>query len=96
MSDWQPIETAPRTGEIVHVRRVYNGRVVKEGRAVFGMLHRDAPSRVGLGLDPLGRLGADDYLREVEAVRDWVETPRWLNEDHMYAFPEPTEWLPAP
>lgn len=95
MEEWQPIETAPRTGEPVHVRRVYNGRVVKEGKAVFGFFHKDAPSRYGLGADGLGRMSAADYAREDAARKAFTETPRWLKEDRMYAFPEPTEWLPG-
>lgn len=95
MSDWQPIETAPKTGEPVHVRRVYNGRVVKEGKAVFGHFHEHAPSRQGLGLDPLGRMAAADYKREEADRQEFVEIRRWINEDRMYAFPEPTEWLPV-
>ncbi len=94
MTEWQPIETAPKDGSIVRVRRLYEGRIVKEGRAVYAMLAPDAPARQSVGPDPLNRLSAADYAAEDRARAAYVERPRWLNEDRLYAFPEPTHWMP--
>lgn len=95
MGEWQDIETAPKDGRPVRVRRTYEGRVIKEGVAVFGLLAADAPARRSIGPDPLGRLSIADYAREGAAREEWVNGLRWLNEDRMHAFPTPTEWRPA-
>lgn len=98
MSEWMDIETAPKNGTPIMAKRVYQGRLVAEGVAVWGDLHDAAPSRTPLGIDPLGRLSAADYQREAAATAEWSSTAKWLREDRMYAFPAPTHWkrIPAP
>ena len=95
MSDWLDIETAPKDGTIIGLRRIYKGSVIAEGPGLFGRLHEEAPSRGGLGPDPLGRLTADDYRREDEARKEWSESAKWLRADRLYAFPTPTHWKPV-
>lgn len=94
MSEWQPIETAPKDGREVYVKRVREGRLVAEGLAVFGHLAAAAPSRRPMGVDPLGRLSAADYAREDADRTAWAESAKWLKPDRLYAFPTPTHWLP--
>lgn len=80
--EWQPIETAPKDGSRQWVKRVHEGRVVKEGWAVWGVNSADAPMR-----------HADDYG---PADIAYADTPRWLTEDRRYSFPTPTHWSPKP
>lgn len=90
------METAPKDGSEVYVRRVHNGHLVSEGLAVFGFLAVDAPSRFPIGPDPLGRLSATQYAAEARSREEWTATPRWLQPDRRYAFPEPTAWRSSP
>lgn len=90
--DWQPIGTAPHDGSVVRVKRVYEGRIVKEGEAVFDIPHPAAPMLSSLGPDPLGRYV--DYVGEARAIENAKTAKRWLRPDRMYAFPTPTHWLP--
>lgn len=92
MNEWLPIASAPKDGSVVHVRRIYNGRLVKEGEAVFDVPDKEAPMLTPLGPDPLGR--PVDYAGEVAWCERAKVTGRWLNADRMHAFPEPTEWMP--
>lgn len=94
MSEWQPIETAPKDGSVVHVRRVAPSGMIFEGPAVWATLYMDAPSRSGMGADPLGRLSGADYAREEKERAEWVSGAKWLKPDRLYAFPTPTEWMP--
>lgn len=80
--DWQPIETAPRDGTRVQLRRIYKGSVVAEGEGLFGTLHDQAPVRQGRG------------ARVADPV--FVTRKHWLRADRMYLFPEPTHWMPRP
>lgn len=93
--DWQTIESAPKDGSNIWVKRVYENRIVAEGWAVFGVCHRDAPQRQSLGIDLLGRLDASDYAREGANRSAYVEAPKWLKPDRMYSFPNPTHWSPG-
>lgn len=94
MGEWQLIESAPTDGRPVWVKRVHDGRVVKEGEAVFDLPHEHAPMRRPIGVDPLGRLSAADYQREDEERRGFASQRRWLTVDRMYCFPTPTHWRP--
>lgn len=35
MAEWQPIQTAPKDGSTVAVRRIYDGQVIYEGPAAW-------------------------------------------------------------
>jgi hypothetical protein len=92
MDEWQSIKTAPHDGSVVWVKRVFNGRLVAEGEAVFDLLDSAAPSLRGVGPDPLGRLSAADYARENNERALWAGQRMWLRPDRLYRFPTPTHW----
>lgn len=89
---WLPIESAPTDGREVWVKRVYEGRVVKEGWAVFGVAAAEAPQRQPVGLDPLGRVSAAMLAEETRLALAHADKPKWLIPDRMYSFPTPTHW----
>jgi hypothetical protein len=92
---WEPIELIPdelKDGRKVWVKRVYEGRTIAEGYAVFGVAHDEAPQRQPLGLDPLGRLSSADYVRESSERRTFADEQKWLKPDRMYSFPTPTHF----
>lgn len=43
--DWQDISSAPKDGTPIWARRVFRGKVVVKGRAVWGVMADDAPMR---------------------------------------------------
>jgi hypothetical protein len=89
--DWLPIETAPKDGRVVRVRRVFEGKVSFEGEAVFATLAPNAPSRRPV---PPSMLDGFILPNETQSDRDaFADTPRWLHLDRMYLFPTPTHWL---
>lgn len=82
MSEWKPIETAPKDGREVFVKRVFDGRIIAEGLAVFDTMAMDAPMRQ-----------SDDYT---DADEVFANTPRWLLVSRLYSFPTPTHYLEEP
>lgn len=91
---FQPIDTAPKDRPI-YARCVFNGHIVSEGLAVWGLLADIAPARRSADLDPLGRLTAEDYAREDQLRAAYVAKERWLTADRLYTFPTPTDWREA-
>jgi hypothetical protein len=88
MTNWKPIQTAPQDGRRVWVRRVYEGRLVKEGFAVWSTLAEDAAARRPIYSPPFY-----PPLDETQADRDrFADTWRWLLPCRQFLFPEPTEW----
>lgn len=94
MSEWQSIGTAPKDGTVIWARRVHEGRVVAEGEAEWGVAAFAAPIREPMIADPLGRMTDAQYAEEAVAMKNRADTPRWMRKGRMYAFPEPTEWMP--
>lgn len=84
-TDWQPIETAPKDGSVIIARRVFDNRIIKEGRARWGVNSPDAPMRQWT---PGGLEGP------IPPDRAYADTPRWVTADWRYSFPSPTHWRP--
>lgn len=80
MNIWQPIDTAPKDGSILHVRRIHEGRVIYEGPAAWRTVHFEAL--------PPHPLDGDVYAPRTPLT--WWAYPR---EDKM--VPTPTHWRPA-
>ena len=85
MSKWKSIQTAPKDGRPVWVRRCYEGKIVKEGWAVWSINSADAPMRHTQDAGTPWALDADIA---------YADTARWLTEDRRFSFPNPTEWRP--
>jgi|LULJ01.1.fsa_nt_gb hypothetical protein len=83
---WQDIETAPKDGTAIWARRVYEGSIIKEGWARWGVNAAGAPMRKSA---PGGLYGV------IPPDNDYADKPRWRTEDMMYSFPTPTEWRPT-
>lgn len=77
---WESMDTAPKDGSPVWVRCVHNGKLVTRYWAVWGIMAEDAAMR--------------RWAAEGIADPDYADTPRWLTEDRLYAFPTPTAWHP--
>ncbi|MDR3514067.1 MAG: hypothetical protein P4L73_20720 [Caulobacteraceae bacterium] len=89
-TSWRSIKSAPVDGRPVWVRRVHEGRVVAEGFARWSSLAAAAPARSPIWTPPW-----QAPLEESQADRDaFADTARWVCDDRLYLFPEPTEWDP--
>ena len=82
MADWQSIDTAPKNGTPITVKRVYQGRVVYEGPAVWRAVTFPA-----LPPDPLGR-------PELVETGPYTATG-WMRVDREKRVPTPTHWKPT-
>ena len=80
MMEWQPIETAPRDGTEIKYRRVMDGDVLFEGRAVWRTVRFPA-----LPPHPLDGLTAGGEAYEATG---------WMMPDREKRVPEPTHWMP--
>jgi len=87
MTDWQDISTAPKDGSRIWAKRLYDGYVVKEGWAVWGVNSADAPMR---------KWANGGLSGPIPPAPEYADTPRWLTEDRRYSFPEPTHWRKEP
>jgi len=78
--DWQPIETAPKDGTQIRVKRVYERSVVYVGPAVWRTVH------FGALFDPIT---GSQYASSEDATG-------WMRVDSEHRVPTPTHWLPSP
>ena len=95
MEKWLDIKNAPKDGTVIELRRIYDGQLVAEGCGLFGTLHSDAPARRSISPDPLSRPSIVSDATINEWIAESADQPRWMREDRMYRFPEPTHWRPA-
>lgn len=79
MTKWKGIDTAPTDGTVVNVKRVYDGRIVYEGPAVWRSVRFSA---------------LDDPLKGKEYAEAYTGTG-WMYPDKDYRVPEPTHWRPT-
>jgi hypothetical protein len=84
--DWRSIETAPKDGSLVWVKRVHDGRIVKEGWAVFAPL---------LDIAPMRQWTAGGLYDPIPPDHEAADELRWCNADRLHRFPEPTHWCPS-
>lgn len=75
--NWKSIETAPKDGSTVNVKRVYEGRVVYKGPAAWRSVHFPAL--------PPHPLDGDIYAPAEDATG-------WMSPDIDKRVPEPTHW----
>lgn len=78
---WQPIETAPKDGSTIQVKRIYEGDVIYEGPAAWRTVH------FGACRDPIS--GAE--LAPPCDATGWMY-PAEIADKRV---PEPTHWLPS-
>jgi hypothetical protein len=77
---WQSIDTAPKDGSTVYVRRIYEGRVVYEGPAEWRQHDSEAL------FDPI----TGEQFATAETSMRW-KYPLG-HKDDAYCVPVPTEW----
>ena len=78
VTDWQDIETAPRDGRLVELKRLYNGYLIAHGRAYFGDLTVD-----------YGKERPDSAGKSVITFRGV-----WIDPGLERPFSSPTHWRP--
>lgn len=85
--EWQDISSAPRDGTAVWCKRVYNGCVIAEGWAVWGVNSADSPMR---------QFADGGLYAPIPPDHEYADEPKWLKPDRRYSFPAPTHWTPSP
>jgi hypothetical protein len=76
MTTWRQIDTAPKDGSTIQVKRIYQGKTIYEGPAAWRQVRFKAL------FDPLsGEKFADDEL-----------ATGWMYPDIDKRVPEPTHW----
>lgn len=80
MTDWQDISTAPKNGETITVKRVYEGRIVYEGPGAWRE-HVVGPSFCPLTGEQFGWPGKSMRWKYPEG-----------HEHAAFCVPEPTHW----
>ena len=81
--DWQPIASAPRDGTVVYARRVYDGKLIAEGFAKWGVNSPTAPMR---------QWSSGGLYPDIPPNNEYADTARWVTHDGRFSFPEPTHW----
>ena len=74
--DWQSIDTAPKDGTIILVKREYKGKIVHTGKAAWRSVN------FGPLYDPI----SGERFAEAETASGW------MHPDRNKRVPEPTHW----
>jgi len=82
MTEWQPIETAPKDGTAIRAKRVHDGRVICDGIAAWRTVH------FGELRDPI----SGEQFAAPEDATGWM-CPKGVADKR---FPTPTHWMPLP
>jgi hypothetical protein len=77
MTDWHPIDTAPRDGRAIEIRRVFGERIVHQSFATWRTI----------ALPPI--LGEDSANALVAPA---IVVTGWAYSDADYFVPSPTHW----
>lgn len=96
MSEWKPISSAPKDGRQITCKRVYQGQVIFEGRAVWSTLHPSSPALLPMERDQLRRVSDAEYAAERAGIGKMKTEKAWLTPDCRFFVPGPTHWLPGP
>lgn len=80
MSEWLNMETAPKDGTVIKVKRVFEGGLIYEGLACWRTVKFPAL--------PPHPLSGDIYAPAEDATG-------WMRHDSEHRVPEPTHWMPA-
>jgi len=88
MSEWQPIETAPRDGTVLELG-VKRGRTIEsEGLGLWGVRSKNAPARKPLFCPLTG-----ECFNGTQAERDnYADIPAWITQNKMYLVVQPSHW----
>ncbi|QKC99145.1 hypothetical protein [Mesorhizobium sp. NZP2298] len=74
---WKKIDSAPKDGSIIRVKRIYEGSVVYDGPAAWRTVRFDSLT------DPL----TGQQYAEAEHATGWMRV------DSEHRVPEPTHWF---
>ena len=77
MTKWQPIESARKDGSVIMVKRVFDGRIVYKGPAVWRTV------QFGSLRDPITQ----------EIFADERDATGWMRVDIDKRVPAPTHWM---
>lgn len=81
MNEWQPIDTAPKNGQTITVRRIFEGQTIFEGPAAWRTVVFPPLAPDPLNREPIGDEGP-------------LIATGWMHPTKNLRVPEPTAWLP--